>query len=266
VRIAQNLRGIISQRLVPTVEAASAPPMEVMINTPRIQDLIIKQDLSELRNTIEQGSKYQMRTFDQALIELYEKGKISAETAIEYADSKNNVSLHIRLNKGDDFRRWTWSSTRSTGPRAPARQLAGNFSATASGRFRHGASRKVDDDLAEVLLAFLVAERRRQLREGIAAIDDRLQLPCLQGLHHRALMLVGPDGDAGHDGVALEKLGERHFAADSREHADHAIVPPMRRARTDCVTVPGPPTSTTSPTPPPERSRSAILPHSACSR
>jgi twitching motility protein PilU len=44
-----------------------------------------------------------MRTFDQALIELYEKGKISAETAIEYSDSKNNVSLHIRLNKGDSF-------------------------------------------------------------------------------------------------------------------------------------------------------------------
>ena len=47
--------------------------------------------------------KYQMRTFDQALIELYEKGKISAETAIEFADSKNNVSLHIRLNKGGAF-------------------------------------------------------------------------------------------------------------------------------------------------------------------
>ena len=56
-----------------------------------------------MRSTIEQGSKYQMRTFDQALIELYEKGRITAETAVDYADSKNNVSLHIRLNKGDDF-------------------------------------------------------------------------------------------------------------------------------------------------------------------
>jgi twitching motility protein PilU len=103
VRIAQNLRGIVSQRLVPTVDGGKCAAVEVMINTPRIQDLIIKQDLSELRSTIEQGSKYQMRTFDQALIELYEQGKVSAETAIDYADSKNNVSLHIRLNKGDDF-------------------------------------------------------------------------------------------------------------------------------------------------------------------
>jgi twitching motility protein PilU len=103
VRIAQNLRGIVSQRLVPTVADGKCAAVEVMINTPRIQDLIIKQDLSELRSTIEQGSKYQMRTFDQALIELYEQGKVSAETAIDYADSKNNVSLHIRLNKGDDF-------------------------------------------------------------------------------------------------------------------------------------------------------------------
>jgi twitching motility protein PilU len=37
------------------------------------------------------------------LIELHESGKITAETAIEYAESKNNVSLHIRLNKGDGF-------------------------------------------------------------------------------------------------------------------------------------------------------------------
>jgi len=103
VRIAENVRGIISQRLVPTIEGAKCAAMEVLVNTPRIQDLIVKQDLTELRNTIEQGSKYQMRTFDQALIALYEKGTISAETAVEFADSKNNVSLHIRLNKGDDF-------------------------------------------------------------------------------------------------------------------------------------------------------------------
>lgn len=103
IRIAQNLRGIISQRLVPTNQGGKCAAMEIMINTPRIQDLITKQDLSEMRNTMEQGSKYGMRTFDQALIELFEKGKISDATAIEYADSRNNVSLHIRLNKGDGF-------------------------------------------------------------------------------------------------------------------------------------------------------------------
>ncbi len=103
LRIAQNLRGIVSQRLIPTVDQGKCAAMEVLINTPRVQDLITKQDLTELRATIEQGSKYQMRTFDQALIELYEKGRISAETAVEFADSRNNVSLHIRLNKGDNF-------------------------------------------------------------------------------------------------------------------------------------------------------------------
>ncbi|CAN0604518.1 unnamed protein product, partial [Ectocarpus sp. 12 AP-2014] len=87
VRIAQNLRGVISQRLVPTLDGGKCAAMEVMVNTPRIQDLITKQDLSELRNTIEQGGKYQMRTFDQALIELFEKGRISADTAVDYADS-----------------------------------------------------------------------------------------------------------------------------------------------------------------------------------
>ncbi|MEO0438699.1 MAG: PilT/PilU family type 4a pilus ATPase [Pseudomonadota bacterium] len=102
-RIAQNLRGVVSQRLVPTLDGGKCAAIEVMVNTPRVQDLIVKQDLSELRATIEQGAKYQMRTFDQALIELYDKGRISSETAVEFADSKNNVSLHIRLNKGDSF-------------------------------------------------------------------------------------------------------------------------------------------------------------------
>jgi twitching motility protein PilU len=102
-RIAQNLRAIISQRLIPTVDGGKTAAMEVLINTPRVQDLIGKQDFSELRDAMAQGSKYQMRTFDQALIELYEKGRISAETAVEYADSKNNVSLHIRLNRGGSF-------------------------------------------------------------------------------------------------------------------------------------------------------------------
>lgn len=103
MRIAQNLRAVISQRLVPTTEGGKTAAMEVLINTPRVQDLIAKQEFGELREAMAQGSKYQMRTFDQALIELFEKGRISAETAVEYADSKNNVSLHIRLNSGAAF-------------------------------------------------------------------------------------------------------------------------------------------------------------------
>jgi twitching motility protein PilU len=58
VRIAQNLRGIVSQRLVPTYDGGKCAAVEVMINTPRIQDLIVKQDLSSCARTIEQGSKY----------------------------------------------------------------------------------------------------------------------------------------------------------------------------------------------------------------
>jgi twitching motility protein PilU len=99
-RVAQNLRAIISQRLVPTVDNSKTAAMEVLVNTPRVADLISKMDFGALRDTMQQGSKYGMRTFDQALLELWEQGKISMETAIEYADSKTDVSLHIRLNKG----------------------------------------------------------------------------------------------------------------------------------------------------------------------
>jgi hypothetical protein len=103
----------------PPWQGGKCAAVEVMINTPRIQDLITKQDLSELRNTIEQGSKYQMRTFDQALIELYEKGKVSAETAIDSPTRRTTSPCISVSTRATISPTWTWSSTRSTGPRAP---------------------------------------------------------------------------------------------------------------------------------------------------
>ncbi len=103
LRISENLRAVVCQRLVPTVDKKKTAAVEVMINTPRIQDLISKQDFAEIPDTIKAGQNYQMQTFDQALIKLYEEERISAETAIEYADSRNNVSLHIRVNSGAGF-------------------------------------------------------------------------------------------------------------------------------------------------------------------
>jgi twitching motility protein PilU len=97
-RIAENLRAIVCQRLVPSKDGGKAAAVEVMINTPRIKDLIVKQDFSEIHSAVEQGGQYQMQTFDQALVKLYDEGRIADKMAIEFADSRNNVSLHIRIS------------------------------------------------------------------------------------------------------------------------------------------------------------------------
>jgi twitching motility protein PilU len=97
-RIAENLRAIVCQRLVPTVDGQKTAAVEVMINTPRIKDLIVKQEFSTIHAAVESGAQqYHMQTFDQALVQLHAAGRITDKTAIEFADSRNNVALHIRL-------------------------------------------------------------------------------------------------------------------------------------------------------------------------
>jgi len=97
-RVAEDLRAIVCQRLVPTKDGQKAAAVEVMVNTPRIKDLIAKQDFSTIRTAIENGAQYHMQTFDQALIKLFDEGRISDKVAVEFADSRNNVALHIRLH------------------------------------------------------------------------------------------------------------------------------------------------------------------------
>ncbi len=109
--LSQNLRAIISQRLVIGKDRKRLPAVELMINTPHISDLILKGEINELPTAIEQGNDVGMQTFDQALYDLYQAEKISLEEALEHADSRNNLSLRIRLaqdgtpdmNKPDDY-------------------------------------------------------------------------------------------------------------------------------------------------------------------
>lgn len=98
-----NLRAIISLRLVPGVNSRRVPAVEILLNTPHVSDLISRGRIDELKDAMAKGREYGMQTFDQALYELYKAGKISKENAINYADSKNNVALQIRLTEEKNF-------------------------------------------------------------------------------------------------------------------------------------------------------------------
>lgn len=97
--ISLNLRAIISLRLIPGLEEKRVPAVEVLLNTPYISDLIDKGKIEEIKEVMARSTEQGMQTFDQALFELYQAGKISQENAIRYADSRNNVSLKIRLSE-----------------------------------------------------------------------------------------------------------------------------------------------------------------------
>ncbi len=97
--LAQNLRAIISLRLIPGISQKRAPAVEILINTPYVADLIEKGKIDEIKEAMVKSRESGMQTFDQALFDLYKDGKITQENAIRYADSKNNVALQIRLTE-----------------------------------------------------------------------------------------------------------------------------------------------------------------------
>ncbi len=93
-----NLKAIISQRLLKTVDGKGrAAAIEVLLNSPLISDLILKGDVHEIKAIMKKSSELGMKTFDQALFDLFEADKITLEDALRSADSMNELRLRIKL-------------------------------------------------------------------------------------------------------------------------------------------------------------------------
>jgi len=103
-----NLRAVISQRLVRTVTGGRCAAIEIMLNSPLIQDLILNMDVGGIKPIMAKSKEIGMQTFDMALFDLYEAGKIDMDTALANADSVNELRLRIKLQskhskEGDAF-------------------------------------------------------------------------------------------------------------------------------------------------------------------
>ncbi|MEW6132552.1 MAG: PilT/PilU family type 4a pilus ATPase [Pseudomonadota bacterium] len=93
-----NLKGFISQRLIPKKGGGRAAAVEVLLNSPLIADLIFKGQVHEIKEIMAKSRELGMQTFDQALFDLYEAGIISYEDALRNADSLNDLRLQIKLH------------------------------------------------------------------------------------------------------------------------------------------------------------------------
>jgi len=100
--ISVNLRAIISQRLVKTVDGGRCAAIEILLNTPLISDYIAKGEAASIKPLMAKSRELGMQTFDQALLELYQAGKIDYEEALRNADSQNELRLQIKLASGED--------------------------------------------------------------------------------------------------------------------------------------------------------------------
>jgi twitching motility protein PilU len=104
MQLSLNLRAIIAQRLIPSLDGQRVPAVEVLLDTPRTKDLIRQGEVNTLKEAMEQGFEEGCQTFDQSIFALYKEGKINYEQALINADSANNLRLKIKLEglKGDD--------------------------------------------------------------------------------------------------------------------------------------------------------------------
>jgi twitching motility protein PilU len=94
-----NVRAIVSQRLVPTVDGKRAAAIEILLGSPTIQELILKGDIEGIKEIMEKSDAMGMQTFDGALFKLAKEGRITEEEAIKNADSANNLRLKLKLSK-----------------------------------------------------------------------------------------------------------------------------------------------------------------------
>lgn len=96
--LALNLTGIIGQRLaIKKSRTQRTAAIDLLLNTPAMQDLIFKGELMEIRNLMDRAGNDGMQTFDQHLFDLYTQGQIEYEEALRQADSANDLRLRIQL-------------------------------------------------------------------------------------------------------------------------------------------------------------------------
>jgi twitching motility protein PilU len=97
-----NLKALLAQQLIPTPDGKGRRcAVEVLINTPLASDLIRKGEVHQLKELMKKSGQQGMKTFDQALYELYKAGEITYDDALHYADSANEVRLMVKLKDGD---------------------------------------------------------------------------------------------------------------------------------------------------------------------
>ncbi len=104
LQLSMNLRAIISQRLIRGVDGKRVAALEILMDTPRVKELIKKGETDNIKEAMEQGVQEGCQTFDYVLFNLYKDGKISLDQALANADSANNLRLKIKLAglKSDD--------------------------------------------------------------------------------------------------------------------------------------------------------------------
>ncbi|GAB3312063.1 PilT/PilU family type 4a pilus ATPase [Haliea atlantica] len=93
-----NLKAMVAQQLLPRKDGKGRTPVvEILLNTPLVQDYIRKGEVHLIKELMAKSTELGMQTLDQSLIQSYKDNLISVEEALRYADSANEVRLAIKM-------------------------------------------------------------------------------------------------------------------------------------------------------------------------
>jgi twitching motility protein PilU len=73
--------------------------VEILLDTPRVKDLIQKAQIDLIKEAMAEGNMEGMQTFDQSIFDFYQQGTIDYDNAIAYADSANDLRLRIKMEE-----------------------------------------------------------------------------------------------------------------------------------------------------------------------
>lgn len=104
--LSMNVQAILSQKLIPDTQGSRVPAWEMLRQTARSSDLLRRGEFHELHDVLEKDVTTDMQTFDQSLYELQQQGIISADTALQYAESVSNLRLKMRLSPDNNNPRY----------------------------------------------------------------------------------------------------------------------------------------------------------------
>ena len=97
IQLSMVLQAVISQQMVPTTDGGQTVAFEVMITNPAIKNLIREAKTHQIDNAIAAGSAEGMCTMDSSLLNLFQKGRITRETALTYSVHYEALDKRMRM-------------------------------------------------------------------------------------------------------------------------------------------------------------------------
>ena len=95
-QLADLLKGVVSQRLLPKVGGGLIPATEIMLPTAQIRKNILENKISDIHKAISDGDYYGMKTFDESLVRLHKEGKCKLEDVLDASTNPDGILLALR--------------------------------------------------------------------------------------------------------------------------------------------------------------------------